>query len=412
MHRSTMFQMQFVASFSIAFFALATIAIPAAQAQTGHVLHDFTGSPNDGSSPWGLIAVDQAGNVYGSTAFGGHGGNGCDGGCGMVFRAQRRNGNYVYTPLYLFRSGTDGAQPLAGVTLGPDGALYGTTTIGGGTGCGGIGCGTVFKLTPPPTFCRMVLCSWDETVIYSYTGGDGPANFFGGVVVDSGGNIYGSSFSGGSFGSGTVYKLSPGSGNYTATVLYSFTGADDGGEPMGDITMDAAGDIYGTAAFGGAQGGGTVFKLVHNAGGYSFQLLHSFDDNNGGGMPQGSVVLDGAGNLYGATGLGGGIFQITPSGTYTLIDTEIDVQGLQSPINIDSAGNIYGTTYGGGQNDDGSAFKDTYSDGTWTHNVVFSFGGQFGGLPLSDVGLDSSGNMYVTATFGGESQGTLVQVVP
>ena len=93
-----------------------------------------------------------------------------------------------------------------------------------------------------------------------------------------------------------------------------------------------------------------------------------------------------------------------------MIDTQ--ALGLQSPINIDSAGNIYGTTYGGGQYGNGSAFKDTYSNGTWTHNVVFSFEGQFGGLPLSDVGLDSSGNMYVTASFGGESQGTLVQVTP
>jgi uncharacterized repeat protein (TIGR03803 family) len=229
-------------------------------------------------------------------------------------------------------------------------------------------------------------------------------------VFDNAGNIYGESFSGGAFGMGAVYKLSPaGGGTYTETTLYSFTGGDDGGNSMTDVAIDAAGDVYGATTFGGANSRGTVFKLVHEAGGYTFQLLHTFTGGSDGGMPEGSVVLDSAGNLYGGSSFGG-IFQITPSGTFTIIDTI--ATGLQSPINIDAAGNIYGTTYGGGQNDDGSAFKDTYSNGTWTHNVVFSFGGQFGGLPLSDVGLDSSGNMYVTATFGGESQGTLVQVVP
>jgi hypothetical protein len=180
---------------------------------------------------------------------------------------------------------------------------------------------------------------------------------------------------------------------------------------MSEVAMDAAGNIYGTAAFGGADGIGTVFKLVRSAGGYSFQLLYSFTGGQDGGMPQGSVVLDSAGNLYGASGGGGGIFQITPSGTYTLIDTQ--AASLQAPISIDAVGNLYSTTYGGGQRGDGSVFRDTYSGGTWTHNVIFSFGGTYGGLPLSDVGFDTSGNMYVTSTFGGQSgQGTLVQVTP
>jgi len=390
----------------------ALVATPAAQAQTGHLLHAFRGGPSDGSSPEGLIAVDRAGNVYGSTPYGGHGGSGCEGGCGMVFRAVNRNGSFVYNPLYLFHGGNDGAQPLGGVTLGPDGAIYGTTLFGGGSGCNG-GCGTVFKLTPPASFCRMALCSWDETVIYRYTGGDGPSGFYSGVIVDHAGNIYGESFFGGSFASGTVYELSPaGGGNYTETTLYSFTGADDGGEPMSDLTIDAAGNLYGTALFGGAHGFGTVFKLVHSAGGYTFQLLYAFTNGADGGMPEGSVVLDSAGNLYGTTAAGGGLFQITPAGVYSVIDRT--VVGEQAPISIDSAGNIYGTTYGGGQNDDGSAFEDTFSGGAWTHHVVFSFGGVFGGLPLSDVGFDASGNLYVTSTFGGQggAQGTLVQVTP
>jgi uncharacterized repeat protein (TIGR03803 family) len=415
MYRSAISHLQYVASFSIALLVLAMVVMPAAQAQTGQILHSFRGGPSDGSSPEGLIAVDSAGNVYGSTPFGGNGGGPCAplDGCGMVFRALNRNGSFIYTPLYLFHGGNDGGQPLAGVTLGPDGTVYGTTLFGGGNGCGGNGCGTVFRLTPPPTFCRMVLCGWDETVIYRYTGGSGPFNFFGGVVVDAGGNVYGASFNGGNFGGGAVYKLSPaGGGNYTETTLYSFTGAHDGAEPAGDLAMDAAGNIYGTAEYGGPDGFGTVFKLVREAEGYSFQLLYAFTNGADGNSPQGSVVLDSAGNLYGTSGNGGGVFQITPSGVYSLIDPILG--GLQAPISIDSAGNIYSTTYGGGQNDDGSVFEDTYSSGTWTHHVIFSFGGGFGGLPLSDVGFDSSGNMYVTSTFGGQggAQGTLVQITP
>ena len=389
--------LRLVSLFSTALLTAAIMVVPAAQAQTGHVLHDFTGGANDGSTPEGVVTVDQAGNVYGSTQAGG------PSGFGMVFRAAKRNGAFTYAPLYFFHGG-DGDQPFSGPIIGPDGALYGTTFFGGNCG----GCGVVYRLTPPPTFCRMVLCSWDETVIYLPSGSE-PSGLYAGIVFDNAGNIYGASFNGGAFAAGAIYKLSPsGGGNYTETTLYSFTGGDDGGHPMTTVALDAAGNIYGATDFDGADSRGTVFKLVHEAGGYSFQLLHTFPGGSDLGMPSGSVVLDSAGNLYGAGY--SGIFQITPSGTYTLIDTQ--ALGLQSPINIDAAGNIYGTTYGGGEYGNGSAFKDTYSNGVWTHNVVFSFGGQSGGLPLSDVGLDSSGNMYVTATFGGVSDGTLVQVTP
>jgi hypothetical protein len=177
------------AHFSILMLAVFFLGSTDLQAQTGHILHSFTGSPGDGAGPQGLVAVDQAGNVYGSTPFGANRGGICAalGGCGMVFRAVNRNGAFVYNPLYLFH-GNDGAQPLAGVVVGPNGVVYGTTLFGGGTGCGGNGCGVVFKLTPPPMFCRMAFCSWDETVIYSYSG-NGPANFFSTVLVDNAGTL-------------------------------------------------------------------------------------------------------------------------------------------------------------------------------------------------------------------------------
>ena len=391
----------------------AALALATAQAQTLTVLHAFTGAM-DGGGPEGLVAVDHGGNVYGSAPYGGSRAGICSaiGGCGAAFRSSFRNGAWIFTPLYEFQGGNDGGGPLAGVTLGPDGAVYGTTLFGGGAGCY-QGCGTVFKLTPPAQFCRMALCPWTETVLYRNPTGSGDlSGFYGGVIVDSANNVYGMSASGGSFGAGAVYKLSPaGGGNYTETVIYSFRGTDDGADPLGDLGMDAAGNLYGTATFGGTLGYGTVFKLVRSAGGYTFNLLYSFTNGADGGMPQGNVVLDSAGNLYGASGDGGGIFQITPSGTYTLIDPILG--GTQAPINISAAGNIYSTTYAGGTRDDGSVFELSYSNGAWTHTVLYSFGGFGGALPLSGVGFDANGNLYGTSTYGGQDgDGTLWQLAP
>lgn len=390
---------------------IAGITTLPAQAQTLTTLHKFTGQM-DGAGPQGLVAVDRAANVYGSAPGGGsHGG-------GAVFRASNRNGAWTFTPLYDFQRGQDGSGPQAGVTLGPDGVIYGTTWFGGGTGCGqNSGCGTVFKLTPPPTFCRMVLCPWTETVLYRATSPSDPCCFVGGVILDNAGNIYGMSSGGGSGncfgkGCGAVYKLTASGGSYTPSVIYNFQGGNDGAAPYGNLAIDAAGNLYGTATYGGQFGFGTVFKLVRSAGGYTFQLLYTFTDGTDGAMPQGNVVLDSAGNLYGGSGDGGGIFQITSSGTYTLIDPIPG--GIQSPITIDAAGVIYGTTFAGGTRGDGTIFKLTYSNGVWTHTILHSFDVVDGALPLSGVGFDAGGNLYGTSTSGGEpaNDGTLWQLTP
>jgi uncharacterized repeat protein (TIGR03803 family) len=388
---------------------LLTLAVPAAQAQTLNVLHFFTGG-QDGGVPEGLVAVDRAGNVYGSATSGG------SHNAGTVFRSSNKNGAWILTPLYQFQGGNDGSDPLAGVTLGPDGNIYGTTLFGGGTGCiTGLGCGTVFKLTPPASICHMAVCPWTETVLYRANSDTDPCCFFGGVVVDNSGNIYGMGQSGGNYGQGAVYKLSPsGGGNYTLDVIYSFTGGNDGAGPSGTLTLDAAGNVYGASTYGGGGGFGTLFKLVRSAGQYTFELLYTFTGGSDGGMPEGNVVLDRAGNLYGTTAYGGGVFELTPSAgswSYSLIVPFVD--GLESPLSLDAAGNIYGTTYAEGSNDDGSVFELTDSQGTWTHNILHSFSNNGGALPLSGVAFDASGNLYGTTTFGGSGdQGTLWQLTP
>ncbi len=413
--------MEAVGLFSATLLLSVFVAAPVAQAQTLTVLHYFTNGPNDGANPMGLVAVDRQGNVYGSAPYGGRRNGLCadNGGCGMVFRSSYKNGGWLYTPLYLFQSGNDGWNPQAGVTVGPDGAVYGTTAYGGGTGCGGNGCGTVFKLTPPASFCRMVLCPWTETVLYRFNGYSGdPCCFYGGVIVDAAGNVYGMAEGGGNNGGyGAVYKLSPSiDNNYTWSLIYSFQGTFDGAAPLGNLAMDAAGDLYGTATFGGADGNGTVFKLVRSAQGWTFNLLYTFTGGNDGGHPEGSVVLNGSGNLFGDTAYGGGVWELTPSGgswTFSLIVPFLG--GLESSISLDSAGNIYGTNYADGLYGLGSVFELTYSQGTWTHTIIHSFDGpDDGALPLSNVAFDASGNMYGTTTMGGrdEGYGTAWQLTP
>ncbi len=410
MHHSTLFcrgeRPAIAWSFAVVMTLL--VATSAAHAQTLTVLHNFTGG-QDGSGPQGLVAVDRAGNFYGSAPYGGS--RGCSGGCGTVFRSSYKNGAWIFTPLYGFRGGDDGATPFAGVTLGPDGAIYGTTLDGGGTGCNG-GCGTVFKLTPPAQFCHMALCAWTETVLYRVNNPNDPGGFFGGVILDHAGNIYGMGAFGGTGDAGVVYELSPSGGNnYTLNVLYSFQGPTDGGVPLGNLGMDAAGNLYGTTTYDGAHGYGSVFKLVRNGAGWTFQLLYSFTGGSDGGYPQGNVVLDSAGNLYGATGYGGGVFEITPSGNYSVIAPSLAF--LQSPISMGPDGNIYGTNYGDGSHGDGSIFQLAYSQGTWTHNILYSFGnGPGGALPLSEVAFDANGNLYGTTTFGGQDDGAAWQLAP
>ena len=202
-----------------------------AQAQTYAVLHSFSGGA-DGAAPMSGLTPDAAGNFYGTAQYGGD--PGC-GGCGTVFKLARKNG----------------AWPAARVVIGPDGALYGTTTGGNGSSCSNNGCGTVFRLTPQATFCPTVSCPWVETVLYRFAGApDGQIPGPGDLVFDQAGNIYGATRAGGTGGWGTVYKLTHSNGTWAESVLYNFTGQSDGAEPNGVIFKND-GSLYGTAEQGG-----------------------------------------------------------------------------------------------------------------------------------------------------------------
>jgi uncharacterized repeat protein (TIGR03803 family) len=272
---------------------------------TETVLYSFTGG-SDGSTPYyGDLVFDQAGNVYGTTRWGGTGGDRClVYGCGTVFKLTHSQGTWTESVLYSFTYyQNDGKNPDGGVILDKAGDLYGTTETDSLDFAG-----TVFELTPSGS-------DWVENTLHVLNGGgDGKAPE-GGLIFDQSGNLYATASSAGSGGGGTVYQLTPSGGNWTFTVLYSFPGRADCG-PYGSLVMDSTGNLHGTTVCGGAYGYGSVFKLTPSDGGWMYTPLHDFTGGSDGRGPS-SVILDTNGDLYGTASAGGAYgygvaWQITP----------------------------------------------------------------------------------------------------
>ena len=305
------------------------------------VLYSFCpgGYPcTDGANPNGLIE-DPVGNLYGAAS---SGGTGCSGGCGVVFKLDTTG---AYTVLYNFAGGTDGRGPTGGLIQDANGNFYGTTMLGGGSGCrNGFGCGTVFKLD----------ANGKESVLYSFTGfGRQPDGQYpyAGVIRDASGNLYGTTFGGGVYNRGTVFKLS---NTGVETVLHSFTAGTDGRGPVAGLAQDATGNLCGTTLRGGPYGDGAVFK-VSKAG--KETVLHRFTGKADGGAPYGGVIRDAQGNLYGTTSGGGGssgagtVFKLSKTGKLTVLRSFTGGTSGRNPyagVIRDAQGNFYGTTgYGG-----------------------------------------------------------------
>jgi uncharacterized repeat protein (TIGR03803 family) len=387
-----------------------------AQAQSFTVLHNFT-SGGDGSFPIAGLTMDDTGNLYGAASDGGYPNPSCLYGCGTVFKLTRVQVGWFFTPIYQFTGGDDGTTPEARVIFGPHGLLYGTTT--GDDVFGGTGKATVFSLRPPATPCKTTVCFGQEAVLYRFTGpldGSGPG--LGDLVFDQAGNIYGTTSNGGSYGFGSVYELTPSNGSWTETILYSFTGGEDGSQPKSGVILDQAGNAYGTTLYGGANARGTVFQLTHSGTGWNEKVLHSFGSSGSG--PYGGLLFDRAGNLYGTTqtanmGQGNGtVFMLSPSGNnWTLTTLHTFPSGFTFPyarLTMDAAGNLCGTTsyfFGlandfAGQGSSGSVFKLAFSNGNWTYVDLHDFtGGNDGGGPFGSVAIDTRGNIYGTGTSGG-----------
>jgi uncharacterized repeat protein (TIGR03803 family) len=327
------------------------------------------------------VVLDAAGNLYGATLYGGL--------AGMVYKVNTAGQE---TGLYSFPAAPGGTIPFAGVTRNSAGDLYGVTQQGGAANAG-----AVYKVD----------AAGRETALYSFSGGADGNYPEADVVLDSAANVYGTTLGGGTSGQGVVFKLGP-SGQ--ETVLYSFTGGADGGYPNG-VILDSAGNIYGTTAFGGAGSAtgaqeGVVFKL--DAAGLE-TVLHAFTGLSDGGTPESGVIRDSSGNLYGTTaegGLGAGVvYRLDPSGQETVLYTFTGGDDGGSPfagLTLDPAGNLYGTALNYGSGGGGVVFE---LDAAGHYTVLYSFtvDGPDGSAPFAGVVRDSSGNLYGTASAGGDT---------
>ncbi len=307
------------------------------------VLHSFTGG-YDGYVPYSGLIFDSAGILYGTTAYGG--GGGCDGGCGTVYKLSANSqGQWKEDVLHIF-NGADGSNPTGNLIMDPSDNLFGTTEGGGH-----FGGGTVFMLAPV-NGQRY----WKETLLHNFTGVNDGNRPFAGVVFDPLGNLYGSTVDGAGQ-SGTVFKLSPlKSGKWKETILYL---SETAGPIYGGILVDNAGDLFDTTFYGGT-GFGQVFELTPSRRGYKEITVYLFCDGtcSGGAFPYSGLIIDKTGNLYGTTGGGNNVNGAVYKLTHTKegwSETELhsfaggaDGSNPISGVTIDPSGNLYGTTaYGG-----------------------------------------------------------------
>jgi uncharacterized repeat protein (TIGR03803 family) len=271
-------------------------------------------------------------------------------------------------------------------------------------------------------------CGWTETVLYRFAGSPDGAQPTGDLTFDQFGNLYGTTAQGGKPlrcggpGCGTVFMLTPSGGNWTESVLYQFSGGTDGSFPDGGVVLDTSGNLYGTTCCGGAHNAGTVFELTPSASGWTESLLYTFQGSTDGKEPATGLMFDTLGNLYGSTLMagahsGGTVFELTPSGTGWTFSLLSSLQGSLGPygaLTMDAAGNLYGTTFQDGLHLYGSAFELTSSAGTWTYSSFHDFtDGNDGGFNVSNLVFDSGGNIYGTAAYGGvHGSGVIFQITP
>jgi len=359
----------------------------------------------DGDNPVTGLALDENGNLYGTVS---HGGTLCGGlGCGYIFKMTRSAHGWTKTAIYEFNGTSgDGSIPSSDLIFDQSGNLYGETSGGGSADAG-----TVFKLT------RHSDGSWAESTLYSFAGGLAGAGPQGGLIFDKSGNLFG--VAGGGLDAGVVFELTPHiDGTWTEQLLYTFQpGGGDGIQPNGGIAFDAQGDLFGSTYSGGANGEGTIFELTPGQGGaWQEGIIYSFANDNNGRSPLGGVVFDGAGNLYGTTWRAGSsdagtVFELSPGSgggwDFELLHTFDGDQDVGNPVAtmvMDSKGNLYGTAEGDGYvwPSIGSVFKLSNLGGKWKESVLFRFGGgPDGGYPVDSVVFDRAGNLYGTAYDGG-----------
>ena len=390
------------------------------------IIHDFT--PQQ-AGPYGEegVVIDRAGNLYGTNPGGG------DHGAGLAYRLSHVAG-WLLDPLFSFFGGSGGGPPF-GVTVGPNGTLFGGAE-GGIQNCGSDGsqyCGLAYNLTPQPVACRTALCAWNENAPYRFSSESDGSGVINVSASDQQGNLYGTTSTGGTYGAGTVFKLTPSGGGWTKTTLYSFTGGSDGTTPT-QVLAGHDGNLYGVA--GAMYSNGIVFQLTPSGGQWTESVLYAFSGQE---APPASLVQDSAGNLYGVVPSWefGPIFTLQKTSSGWTFSEYLPGLGhgcspgsipYDWPINltIDAAGNLYGTGTGGTQIL-GSWGKRSPGYGTCFYNYIFKARYDSGGWHYQDLdflddtyfnaggslAVDTSGNLYgTTSDCGAYNSGTVWQVSP
>ena len=327
------------------------------------------------------------------------------------------HGSWKETLIHNFK-GKDGSDPVASLIFDKKGNLFGTTDRGGTTGCG-----VVFELSP------TLHSDWRETVLHNFVGEDG-CNPVAALVFDAAGNLYGTTTVGGASGQGAIFELSH--ADWSETVLYSFTGGNDGAIPRGALIFDTVGNLYGTTYYGGGgpcvnyfgNSCGTVFELSPSAnGGWTENVLYNFSATNDPENPAASLIFDKSGNLYG-TGVYGGtnsegaVFELTPNSGGGWSETVLysfgeDGFNPDCSLILDSHGNLYGTTPAF-RASGGTVFELTLSGGVWVEKDLHAFGtGHDGADPHGGVVSDGKGHLFGTTDVGGmQKAGVVFEVTP
>jgi len=411
------------------------------------VIHSFEYPPK-GDNPQGSLITDSAGNLYGVTLGGGRYN------AGVVFELSPTINGWKEQVLYAFRGGADGQSPAPGLVMDAAGNLYGVTTAGGNASCLSVGCGTVFEL-------KRTSSGWTESVIYSFKDGSDGGTPAGSLVLDSAGNLYGTTVLGGLFAHGQVFKLARALKTWAKSTLYSFRSGADGAQPLAGVIFDNAGNLFGTTSKGGNCNVGTVFELARATHGWVESVLYSFPDNPSADYPAAGLAFDGTGNLYGTT-MFGTVFQLTLSSgkwvestVYSLsaqngvnggvvVDEAGDLyvmtqrnglfelsldssgawnatllygtNGSRGNLVSDAAGNIYGTSGSSGLSQLGVVFKlarSSSSNTGWIGSDVYSFPASCGATPIAGLVVDASGNLYGATVSGGTyNLGTIFELSP
>jgi uncharacterized repeat protein (TIGR03803 family) len=383
---------------SLSLIALVTSFGLAAHSQTFSVLYTFNDS-GEGFSPFAGVTL-RGGALFGIASS--H-----TPGNGLVFELQAAGNSWLYAPIYIFNSRTDGYNPTSRVVFGPDGHLYGTTQYGGQNNLG-----TVFQLTPPLSICKTAYCPWTKREV-----GNFPANYgisapgWGDLIWDQQGNIYGATTAVGLNPGVGTYQLAPSGNAWTYTVFTRYTSGQNSPEGSGNIVLDKNGNVFGAVCCS-SNNHGFIYEAENVGGIWQFNTIYTFSGGTDGGDPAGGLTSDSSGNLYGATldgGTGGGgtFFELSPSGNTWTFQVLYNLPGTgycgpQQSLTFDAAGNLYGTTSCNGFYHDGNVFKLTNTPNGWAYASLYDFKGmQDGRLPYSQVTIDTDGTLYGTTSAGG-----------